>query len=50
MSSETRILLINIRSLLLKAVDLIERACELGKYAKPAVEEMSSDANQLPSV
>ena len=34
MSQETRLLLLSIKSLLMRAVDLIDRACQLGKYSK----------------
>lgn len=34
MTQETRVLLLSIKSLLMRAVDLIDMACGLGKYRK----------------
>ena len=37
MSDKERALFIRVRGLLLLAVDLIERECQMGKYASPAL-------------
>lgn len=44
MSPETRTLLLSIKSLLLRAVDLIDRACVLGKYKTQMVEMGDNDS------
>jgi hypothetical protein len=41
MTQETRALLIHIRRLLLTAVDLIERECQMGKHATPQTVTLS---------
>lgn len=42
MSEQQRALFIRIRGLLLLAVDLIDRECQLGKYAAPVVVKINS--------
>jgi hypothetical protein len=42
MSDKERALFIRLRGLLLLAVDLIDRECQLGKYAAPKILEPSA--------
>ena len=43
MSDKERALLIRIRGLLMLAVDLIDRECQLGKYAAPKIIEYEKE-------
>ena len=52
MSDKERALLISVRRLLLTAVDLIEKECQLGKYAAPIpvqITPIDSIAGIIPS-